>query len=103
MSFLGSALGSSAPVDMAQRKEQIIQQVRGEMALANAQELMNTTNEKCYLKCVTKVGPALSNSEQTCLSRCLERYMEAFSIVSRSYTSRLSRERMAANSGFEPL
>jgi len=74
-------------------------QVRQEMALANAQELMNTANEKCFLKCVTKVGPALSSSEQTCLSRCLERYLEAFNIVSQSYTTRITKERAASSSG----
>lgn len=51
-------------------------------------------NEKCYAKCVTKPGSSLSGSEQvcpvprislsnthtsmqTCLSHCLQRYMEA--------------------------
>ncbi|KNZ72114.1 Mitochondrial import inner membrane translocase subunit Tim13-B [Termitomyces sp. J132] len=72
-------------------------QVRTEIALANAQELINKANEQCYTKCVTKPGESLSNSEQTCLSRCLDRYLEAFNIVSRTYTSRIARERVAVN------
>jgi len=68
--------------------------VRSELALANAQELINKTNEKCFTKCVTKPSTSLSSSEETCLSRCMDRYMEAFNIVSRTYTARLARERL---------
>jgi len=73
--------------------------VRSELALANAQELINVrnailtrltrtyihvcfccvkkTNEKCFLKCIAKPGTSLSSSEQACLTNCLARYMEA--------------------------
>jgi len=68
--------------------------VRSEIALANAQELMNKTNEKCFAKCVTKPSTSLSGSEETCLARCLDRYMEAFNIVSKSYIARISKERL---------
>ncbi|KLO11560.1 hypothetical protein SCHPADRAFT_806933, partial [Schizopora paradoxa] len=79
---------------MQARKEAIMNQVRSELALSNAQELINKINEKCFTKCVTKPSTSLSGSEETCLSRCLDRYMEAFNIVSKTYTSRLSRERL---------
>ncbi|KAF9818805.1 hypothetical protein IEO21_02585 [Rhodonia placenta] len=79
---------------MAARKDAVIKSIRSEMALANAQELMNKTNEKCFAKCVTKPSTSLSGSEETCLARCLDRYMEAFNIVSRSYISRISKERL---------
>ncbi|KAF8905001.1 Tim10/DDP family zinc finger-domain-containing protein [Gymnopilus junonius] len=78
---------------MAARKEAVMNNVRQELALANAQELMNKASERCFAKCVTKPGDSLSSSEQTCLSRCLDRYMEAFDIVSRTYTARVSKER----------
>lgn len=92
--FLGiGGSSSSATPDVAARKEAVMNQVRGEIALANAQELMNKTNEKCYAKCITKPGTSLSGSEQTCLENCLQRYMEAFNVVSKTYISRISRER----------
>jgi len=81
-------------MDMAARKEAVMNSVRSEIALANAQELMNKTNEKCFLKCVTKPSTSLSSAEQTCLNRCLDRYMEAFNIVSKAYISRISKERL---------
>jgi len=79
---------------MVARKEAVMKSVRSEIALANAQELMNKTNEKCFAKCVTKPSTSLSGSEETCLARCLDRYMEAFNIVSKSYIARISKERL---------
>jgi len=84
---------STSPADLETRKEAFKQSLKSELALANAQQLINTTNEKCYAKCVTKPSSSLSGSEETCLARCLDRYMEAFNIVSRTYTTRLLKER----------
>ncbi|KIJ66767.1 hypothetical protein HYDPIDRAFT_26189 [Hydnomerulius pinastri MD-312] len=88
--FFKSASGSTQ--DAAARKEAVMNSVRSEIALANAQELMNKTNEKCFAKCITKPGTSLSSSDEACLSRCLDRYMEAFNIVSQTYTRRISKE-----------
>ncbi|KDR76405.1 hypothetical protein GALMADRAFT_247880 [Galerina marginata CBS 339.88] len=88
-----SRSSAASPSDMTARKEAMMNSVRQELALANAQELMNKASERCFTKCVTKPGDSLSSSEQTCLSRCLDRYMEAFDIVSRTYTARVTRER----------
>ncbi|KAI0805934.1 Tim10/DDP family zinc finger-domain-containing protein [Irpex lacteus] len=97
MSFFGGS-GSTVPAagqpDIQTRKEAVKASIREELALQNAQELMNKANEKCFLKCVTKPGTSLSGSEETCLSRCLTRYLEAFDIVSKTYVARLSRERL---------
>ncbi|EIE81301.1 hypothetical protein G6F46_000480 [Rhizopus delemar] len=78
--------------DTSNKKQQVMDQVRSELALANAQELINKINEKCYLKCVPKPGSRLESGEQACLSKCMDRYMEAWNVVSRAYISRLQRE-----------
>ena len=99
---------------MASRKEQVMQSVRSELALANAQELMNSANKACFQKCITKPGGSLSSSEETCLDRCLGRYMDAcawstfcplrgtdpfpflpvaVNIVASTYVTRLKRDR----------
>ncbi|KAG1746262.1 Tim10/DDP family zinc finger-domain-containing protein [Suillus occidentalis] len=105
--FFKSSSSSSSPsaqhipsfVDMAAKKEAVMNGVRSEIALASAQELINKTNEKCFAKCITKPGTSLSGSEEagTCLSRCLERYLETFNMISKTYSARLSREREAAS------
>ncbi|KAG2187859.1 hypothetical protein INT44_000609 [Umbelopsis vinacea] len=78
--------------DLSSKKQEVMDQVRGELALANAQELINKINEKCYLKCVPKPGSRLDSGEQACLSKCMDRYMEAWNVVSRSYVARIQRE-----------
>ncbi|KAF7789788.1 hypothetical protein EIP86_000734 [Pleurotus ostreatoroseus] len=95
MSFFGSGTSGTPPADTEARKKALMDSVKGEIALANAQELMNKANEKCFQKCVTKPGTSLSRSEEACLSSCLDRYMEAFNIVSRTYLNRLRQERQA--------
>ncbi|KAF9513604.1 hypothetical protein BS47DRAFT_1295998 [Hydnum rufescens UP504] len=79
--------------DQNARKEHLMQQVRSDMALAGAQTLIEVLpNEKCFLKCITKPSTSLSAWEQGCLGHCMDRYMEAFNIVSRTYVQRLSQE-----------
>ncbi|KAG9291941.1 hypothetical protein G9A89_004879 [Geosiphon pyriformis] len=67
-------------------------QVRSELAYANLQEIVTKINEKCFAKCISKPGYTLENSEKACVSKCMDRYMEAWNIVSRAYLSRVQRE-----------
>jgi len=53
--------------------------------------VVQTLRTKCFDKCVTKPGSSLGGSESSCISRCVERYMEATAIISRSlFTQRWS-------------
>ncbi|KAF8768608.1 hypothetical protein HU200_007157 [Digitaria exilis] len=47
----------------------------------------STVGNKCFEKCVTKPGSSLSGSESSCISRCVDRYIEATGIVSRALFS----------------
>jgi len=96
MDFLKGSSSSSTPQDLTAKKNAIMDQVKQELAMANAQELVNKMNEACYTKCILKPSTSLSSSEETCLARCMDRYMEAFNIVSRTYVDRLAKERGAA-------
>uniref|UniRef100_A0A0E0IAV6 Mitochondrial import inner membrane translocase subunit n=1 Tax=Oryza nivara TaxID=4536 RepID=A0A0E0IAV6_ORYNI len=46
-----------------------------------------TVGSKCFAKCVTKPGSSLSGSESSCISRCVDHYIEATGIVSRALFS----------------
>ncbi|KAF8323051.1 hypothetical protein DL93DRAFT_615820 [Clavulina sp. PMI_390] len=104
MSFFGggssssSSTSSSAPLasntlpDQNAKKQMVMDQLRGQMALANAQGLLEKMNDKCFLKCVTKPSTSLSSWEQGCLGNCMDRYMEAYDTVSRAYTHRVAQE-----------
>lgn len=48
---------------------------------------LQTVGNKCFDKCVTKPGSSLSGSESSCISRCVDRYIEATGIVSRALFS----------------
>ena len=64
--------------------------------MANAQQLITKATEKCYAKCIPSPSAGgLSGKEETCLTRCMERYFEAFNVVSSTYVRRVSSERAA--------
>ncbi|KAF7327556.1 zf-Tim10-DDP domain-containing protein [Mycena kentingensis (nom. inval.)] len=80
---------SSPPQDATARKNALMRTVTEELALTNAQQLMTET-------CITKPSTSLSSTEQTCLSQCLDRYLDAFNIVRRTYLGRIAQERRDA-------
>ncbi|KAM8874359.1 mitochondrial import inner membrane translocase subunit Tim13 [Spinachia spinachia] len=81
--------GSGGKVDAGT----IMEQVKVQIAVANAQELLQRMTDKCFKKCIGKPGSTLDNSEQKCIAMCMDRYMDAWNTVSRTYNSRLQRER----------
>ncbi|CAG5126760.1 unnamed protein product [Candidula unifasciata] len=76
----------------AATRDNLMTQVRQQIALANAQELLQRMSEKCYKKCIVKPGTTLDNSEQKCIAMCMDRYMDTWNLVSRVYSQRLQRE-----------
>ncbi|XP_064594965.1 mitochondrial import inner membrane translocase subunit Tim13-B-like [Liolophura sinensis] len=75
------------------QRDQLMDQVKQQIALANAQELLQKMSEKCFKKCIHKPGTSLDSSEQKCVAMCMDRYMDAWNLVSRAYSNRLQRER----------
>jgi import inner membrane translocase subunit TIM13 len=75
------------------QKDELMDQVKQQIAVANAQELLTKMTEKCFKKCINKPGSSLDNSEQKCIAMCMDRYMDSWNLVSRTYTSRLQKER----------
>ncbi|EPQ54287.1 hypothetical protein GLOTRDRAFT_43890 [Gloeophyllum trabeum ATCC 11539] len=79
---------------MQAKKDEMKRELENEIRVQQAQGLLASIDEKCFAKCITKPGTSMSRTEETCLSRCLDRYMEAFDIVSRVYLARIQRERI---------
>ncbi|XP_076009709.1 mitochondrial import inner membrane translocase subunit Tim13 [Genypterus blacodes] len=71
----------------------LMEQVKVQIAVANAQELLQRMTDKCFKKCIVKPGGSLDNGEQKCIAMCMDRYMDAWNTVSRTYSSRLMKER----------
>ncbi len=60
--------------------------------IMNAKYLISKVNENCFDKCIVAPGSSLSSKEQTCLNSCMEKYIEAWNVVSRTYVGRLQKE-----------
>jgi len=74
-------------------RDDLMDQVKQQIALVNAQELLSKMTDKCFKKCIVKPGGSLDGSEQKCVAMCMDRYMDAWNVVSRDYANRLSQER----------
>ncbi|XP_011051917.1 PREDICTED: mitochondrial import inner membrane translocase subunit Tim13-B [Acromyrmex echinatior] len=75
------------------QRDELMQQVKQQIAVANAQELLTKMTEKCFKKCIGKPGTSLDSSTQKCVAMCMDRYMDSFNLVSKTYSERLQRER----------
>ncbi|CAH7674800.1 Tim10/DDP family zinc finger-domain-containing protein [Phakopsora pachyrhizi] len=91
-----SNITSSLSSSNSSKAEQLKQEVTQQLALANAQELINKINEKCYARCITSPSNSISSREQKLISNCMDRYLEAYNIVSRTYVDRITKERTQA-------
>ncbi|KAF5280984.1 hypothetical protein FQA39_LY05189 [Lamprigera yunnana] len=58
------------------QKDELMDQVKQQIAVANAQELLTKMTEKCFKKCIGKPGTSLDNSEQ--VGVCLVNYMHFY-------------------------
>ncbi|GKZ17060.1 protein translocase subunit [Aspergillus brasiliensis] len=87
--------GSSTPSTDASSKEvkdALVKQVQAESAMSNARTLITNVNEHCFEKCVPAPGPTMSAGEQACLTDCMEKYINFWNTVSRTYTRRVGTE-----------
>ncbi|XP_014244755.1 mitochondrial import inner membrane translocase subunit Tim13 [Cimex lectularius] len=75
------------------RKDELMETVKQQIAVANAQELLTKMTEKCFKKCIGKPGASLDSSEQKCVLMCMDRYMDSWNLVSKTYGNRIQRER----------
>ncbi|XP_014216923.1 mitochondrial import inner membrane translocase subunit Tim13 [Copidosoma floridanum] len=75
------------------QKDELMDQVKQEFAIANFQELLTKISEKCFKVCISKPGTSLDNSEQKCLAMCMDRYIDTYNSVSKAYTKRIQLER----------
>eukprot|EP00093_Oithona_nana_P013446 13446.XXX_882547_882131_1 [CDS] Oithona nana genome sequencing. len=75
-----------------QQREELMKNVQAQVALAQMQELLTKTTDKCFKKCVSSPSSSLGSGEQRCLAMCMDRYIDSFNLVSRAYTQRLQQE-----------
>ncbi|XP_044736141.1 mitochondrial import inner membrane translocase subunit Tim13 [Chrysoperla carnea] len=76
------------------QREEFMEQVKQQIAISHAQEHLTKMTQKCFQKCIYKPGTSLDSSEQKCVAMCVDRYMDAWGLVSRAYATRLQKENM---------
>ncbi|KAF2165382.1 hypothetical protein M409DRAFT_24232 [Zasmidium cellare ATCC 36951] len=72
-------------------KQEIMDQVRQQAALANARLLVEKINEHCFERCIPKPGSSMASAETTCLNHCMEKYMASWNTVSKQYLGHIQK------------
>lgn len=68
--------------------EEVMFRVRRELQEKQVEELVQTMADKCFAKCVHKPGKSLSSSEQHCIAKAMDRYLEVMTVVFRTLASK---------------
>ncbi|EEA22605.1 hypothetical protein EYB25_005387 [Talaromyces marneffei] len=104
MSLFGSS-SSSTPSEQssAELKNALMQSVQAEAAVANTRILINKINENCFDRCIPTPGSTLSAGESTCLSSCMDKYINLWNVTSRAYVSRVQKESKRMGAGADVL
>ncbi|EDW58095.2 mitochondrial import inner membrane translocase subunit Tim13 [Drosophila virilis] len=70
-----------------------LRNMRQQIALANAQQMLGKITVNCFRKCIDNPGKSLARAEERCLLQCMDRFMDSLKVVSLTYSRRLVRER----------
>lgn len=75
---------SPASSSLSRDDQAVMQQVQTELQSAYLSEFYQTVRDKCFERCVVKPGSSLGSSEQQCLARCADRYVDATEAVGKA-------------------
>lgn len=65
---------------------QLKEQVKQELAIANATELVNKASDNCFEQCLI---PPYSSNNNGCVDDCLAKYLRSWNVVSKAYIARI--------------
>ncbi|GJW02307.1 mitochondrial import inner membrane translocase subunit TIM13 [Tanacetum coccineum] len=57
--------------------DDLMHSIQSQLAKVYMEEFYEDSKGKCFDKCITKPGSSLSGGESSCISRCMDRYIEA--------------------------
>jgi len=89
LDFKSPSYGSPPSQPGVPNKATIMETMKQQIAVVNAQELLKKMSDKCFKKCITSPGASLSSSDQKCLAMCMDRYMDSWKLVTESFTKKL--------------
>ena len=59
--------------------------------------------DKCFVRCVTRPGAKLDDSEKLCTAKCMDRYLDAMSLVSQAWAARAKQQASQGGAGMGGL
>mmetsp|Transcript_21678 Transcript_21678/g.53468 ORF Transcript_21678/g.53468 Transcript_21678/m.53468 type:complete len:81 (+) Transcript_21678:69-311(+) len=62
-------------------KDDVIQSLKQDAEREFMQDILNSLTSKCFNKCVSKPGERLDKAEQTCLAKCVDRFLDSRAVV----------------------
>ncbi|KAH8344629.1 hypothetical protein KR067_001672 [Drosophila pandora] len=68
------------------------EQVQQQAVMDSVRQMLDRICDNCFRKCVDRPSEALQAKEQRCLSMCMDRFMDSYNLVARTFQRRLERE-----------
>jgi mitochondrial import inner membrane translocase subunit TIM13 len=94
-------LSTSFPTSSSSTLQKIQSAITEQANVANAKQLISNVNTNCFEKCIPSPSGALSGGESKCLTMCMEKFIDAWNVASRTYTGRLQRESTSFAGGLQ--
>lgn len=66
----------------------IMHRVRTELQAQQIDDLVKKLTDKSFAKCVHKPGTSLTSSEQHCIAKAMDRYLDVMNIIFRTLTTK---------------
>lgn len=75
------------------KRDEVMQQIKQDHQLLVMQDLVRHLSRKCFDRCISSPGTTFSKSEQTCLIKCADRFLESTQIVGKTYIDAAKKEK----------
>ncbi|KAH8376063.1 hypothetical protein KR009_002635, partial [Drosophila setifemur] len=77
---------------MSESEQQLKEQVQQQSVMSSVQNMLSKVSGNCFRKCVDYPKGSLLGSEQRCLNLCMDRYLDSYNLVAKTFFRRLERE-----------
>ena len=88
---IGSSSGGTPTVNR-ETIQQSIKVLQLQAQIEQQEILVQTINDKCFKMCIQTPGSTIDSSQQKCLARCIDRYVDTWNCISRSVTNKIRQQ-----------
>eukprot|EP00055_Hartaetosiga_balthica_P002959 m.5890 g.5890 ORF g.5890 m.5890 type:complete len:97 (+) comp2506_c0_seq1:164-454(+) len=79
-----SSFGQEEPKQRVS-KEELDQHLTQQLAVSQMQAIIQGISKQCFKMCISKPSSQLTSSDQACINKCADRYLETFQQVQRAF------------------